>query len=83
MGMGTAGTSGGAVEGEKAALMAAIGPDLAAIEQAMHDDLAMFAGETDALLAEVLRYGLFNGGKWLPLPSPLNIFIVPPCSMMM
>jgi octaprenyl-diphosphate synthase len=71
MGMGTAGTSGGAVEGEKAALMAAIGPDLAAIEQAMHDDLAMFAGETDALLAEVLRYGLFNGGKRIRPLLPL------------
>ncbi|MDD3815310.1 MAG: polyprenyl synthetase family protein [Desulfocapsaceae bacterium] len=48
---------------EGAGLMAAIAPDLARIEQAMQSDLATLTADTDALLAEVLRYGLFNGGK--------------------
>ncbi|MEK6201475.1 MAG: polyprenyl synthetase family protein [Desulfobulbaceae bacterium] len=59
--MGATGQSVGSVEG--ASLMAAIAPDLAVIEQAMQDDLATLATDTDALLAEVLHYGLFNGGK--------------------
>jgi octaprenyl-diphosphate synthase len=59
--MGTLGQSGAVLDSP--ALKAAIGPELARIEQAMQDDLATLAGGTDALLAEVLRYGLFNGGK--------------------
>jgi len=59
--MGTRGQSVAALDSP--ALMAAIGPDLARIEQAMQDDLATLAGDSDALLAEVLHYGLFNGGK--------------------
>ncbi|MCG2745823.1 MAG: polyprenyl synthetase family protein [Desulfobacteraceae bacterium] len=51
----------GATDGS--GLMAAIGPDLARIEQAMQADLATLTSDTDVLLAEVLRYGLFNGGK--------------------
>lgn len=42
---------------------AVIAPDLARIEQVMEEDLAEIAGDTAALLGEVLRYGLFNGGK--------------------
>ncbi|MBW6520037.1 MAG: polyprenyl synthetase family protein [Desulfoarculaceae bacterium] len=61
MDMGTRGQSGGAGDGP--GLMAALGPDMAIIEQAMQDDLATLAGDIDALLAEVLHYGLFNGGK--------------------
>ena len=51
----------GALDG--AMLKAAIGPDVARIEQAMQADLAALTGETAALLDEVLHYGLFNGGK--------------------
>ncbi len=61
MGMGA--TEQFAVGTDGAGLMAAIAPDLARIEQAMQADLATLASDTDALLAEVLRYGLFNGGK--------------------
>lgn len=46
-----------------AMLKAAIGPDVARIEQAMQTDLDSLTSETAALLGEVLRYGLFNGGK--------------------
>lgn len=59
--MGDSKQRGGGSDGS--GLMAAIGPDLARIEQAMQADLATLATDTDALLAEVLRYGLFNGGK--------------------
>ncbi len=45
------------------ALKAAIASDVARIEQAMEDDLALSAAETDPLLAEILRYGLLQGGK--------------------
>jgi octaprenyl-diphosphate synthase len=44
-------------------LKTAIAPDVARIEQAMQDDLALCATETAPLLAEVLRYGLLHGGK--------------------
>ncbi|MFH2122947.1 MAG: polyprenyl synthetase family protein [Pseudomonadota bacterium] len=59
--MGATGQFAGGTDG--AGLMAAIGPDLARIEQAMQADLATLIPDTAALLAEVLRYGLFNGGK--------------------
>ena len=44
-------------------LKAAIASDVARIEQAMVDDLALSAAETAPLLAEILRYGLLHGGK--------------------
>lgn len=44
-------------------LKTAIAPDVARIEQAMQDDLALCATDTAPLLAEVLRYGLLHGGK--------------------
>ncbi len=59
--MGATGKFAGTADGP--GLMAAIGPDLARIEQAMQADLATLATDTAALLAEVLRHGLFNGGK--------------------
>lgn len=59
--MGATGEFSGTADGP--GLMTAIGPDLARIEQAMRADLATLATDTAALLAEVLHYGLFNGGK--------------------
>lgn len=49
----------------KEQLMAAIAPQVAKIEQAMCDDLAQATTGCDPLLAEVLEYGIFNGGKRL------------------
>ncbi len=46
-------------------LMAAIAPEVAKIEQAMRTDLQVATQGTDPLLAEVLEYGIFNGGKRL------------------
>ncbi len=70
MGMGTTRQSGQVLEGP--GLKAAIAPDLVRIEQAMQEDLALLAADLDDLLAEVLHYGLFNGGKRLrPLLSVL------------
>lgn len=40
-----------------------IAPDVAAIERAMEADVKGLAGETAVLLMNILRYGLFNGGK--------------------
>ncbi len=59
--MGATGKFSGTADGP--GLMSAIGPDLARIEQAMQNDLATLTTDTAALLADVLRYGLFNGGK--------------------
>ncbi|MBV5306371.1 MAG: polyprenyl synthetase family protein [Desulfobulbaceae bacterium] len=44
-------------------LKTAIASDVARIEQAMLDDLALSATDTAPLLAEILRYGLLHGGK--------------------
>jgi len=44
-------------------LKTAIASDVARIEQAMQDDLALSAAETAPLLGEILRYGLLHGGK--------------------
>ncbi len=49
----------------KEQLMAAIAPQVMQIEQAMRDDLAQETQGCDPLLAEVLEYGIFNGGKRL------------------
>jgi len=46
-----------------AALKALIAPDVAAIEQAMQADVAGIVHDTAILLTDILRYGLFNGGK--------------------
>lgn len=45
------------------ALKALIAPDVAAIEQAMQTDVAGLVHDTAILLTDILRYGLFNGGK--------------------
>jgi octaprenyl-diphosphate synthase len=45
------------------ALKALIAPDVAAIEQAMQTDVAGLVSDTAILLTDILRYGLFNGGK--------------------
>lgn len=49
----------------KEQLMAAIGPEVAKIEGAMRHDLQRAADQADPLLAEILDYGIFNGGKRL------------------
>lgn len=49
----------------KEQLMAAIAPEVAKIEQAMHQDLNRASIDADPLLREVLEYGVFNGGKRL------------------
>ncbi len=46
-----------------AALKTAIAPLVVKIEQVMRDDLSEATREMDELLEEVVRYGLFNGGK--------------------
>lgn len=46
-------------------LMAAIGPEVKKIEEAMHRDLKAATEQADPLLVEILEYGLFNGGKRL------------------
>ncbi|MDO9043106.1 MAG: polyprenyl synthetase family protein [Desulfocapsaceae bacterium] len=46
-----------------AGLKAAIAPDLVKIEQAMQADLAAITCDMAPFLGEVLRYGLFKGGK--------------------
>lgn len=40
-----------------------IAPEIAKIDEAMRHDLKSITAHTDALLQEVLEYGLFNGGK--------------------
>lgn len=56
-----------------AALKALIAPDVAAIEKAMAADVAAMAGESALLLTDILRYGLFNGGKRIrPLLAVLS-----------
>jgi octaprenyl-diphosphate synthase len=55
------------------ALKALIAPDVAAIEKAMEADVAAMAGESAILLTDILRYGLFNGGKRIrPLLAVLS-----------
>lgn len=49
--------------GDAAALKALIAPAVARIEQTMQADVAELVGDTAILLADILRYGLFNGGK--------------------
>jgi len=44
-------------------VMAALKPEAAKIDKYMHVELARMELANDALLLEVLRYGLFNGGK--------------------
>ncbi len=44
-------------------LLAAIGEDAARIDTAMHADLDELTPKVNGLLAEVLEYSLFNGGK--------------------
>jgi octaprenyl-diphosphate synthase len=61
MNRGTTGQFAGTVDG--AGLKAAMAPDLMRIEQAMQADLAAITCDMAPLLGEVLRYGLFNGGK--------------------
>jgi len=56
-----------------AALKALLAPDVAAIEKAMEADVAAMAGESAILLSDILRYGLFNGGKRIrPLLAVLS-----------
>jgi octaprenyl-diphosphate synthase len=40
-----------------------IAPDIQSIEEAMQSDISSISSQLDGLLLEVLRYGLFNGGK--------------------
>lgn len=47
----------------KELLMAAIGPEIARIEQYMRLDLSQATSATDPLLRSVLEYGILNGGK--------------------
>lgn len=54
-----------AMNNTKEKLMTAIGPEVEKIEQAMRNDLAEASADCDPLLAEVLDYGIFNGGKRL------------------
>ena len=61
MNTGTTGQVAGTVDGT--GLKATIAPDLARIEQAMEAYLAALTSDMAPLLDEVLRYGLFNGGK--------------------
>ncbi len=49
----------------KEQLMTAIAPEVEKIELAMRSDLAAASSDCDPLLAEVLNYGIFNGGKRL------------------
>ncbi|MEN8198789.1 MAG: polyprenyl synthetase family protein [Thermodesulfobacteriota bacterium] len=49
----------------KEQLMAAIGPEVAKIDEAMRRDLQRASTGCDPLLSEILEYGLFNGGKRL------------------
>ena len=49
----------------KERLMATIAPEVAKIEEAMRRDLQATTAGCDPLLAEVLDYGIFNGGKRL------------------
>jgi octaprenyl-diphosphate synthase len=49
----------------KEQLMMAIAPEVEKIELAMRSDLAEASRDCDPLLAEVLNYGIFNGGKRL------------------
>ena len=44
-------------------LLAALRADAARIDKAMREDLESLAPKVDGLLAEVLAYCLFNGGK--------------------
>ncbi len=46
-------------------LQGLIGPDILNIEEVMRSDLASLSDCLDTSLLEVLRYGLFNGGKRL------------------
>jgi len=55
----------GAENTPKEQLMAAIAPEVAKIEQTMHQDLCAVTNGADPLLSEVLDYGIFNGGKRL------------------
>ena len=48
---------------ESSQLMELIQPDIRNVEAAMQSDLDSLADQVDGLLLEVLRYGLFNGGK--------------------
>jgi len=48
---------------EKEQLMAAVKVEAEKIDAVMRDDLARLRPGVDALLSEVLAYGLFNGGK--------------------
>lgn len=54
-----------AMNNTKEQLMTAIAPEVEKIEQAMRSDLAEASSDCDPLLAEVLNYGIFNGGKRL------------------
>jgi octaprenyl-diphosphate synthase len=45
--------------------MAAIAPEVAKIDRAMQRDLRTATAECDPLLVEILKYGIFNGGKRL------------------
>lgn len=49
----------------KKQLLAAIGPEVKKIEEAMRRDLQAVVGQADPLLVEILDYGIFNGGKRL------------------
>ncbi len=49
----------------KEMLMAAIGPEVIKIESSMRQDLQQITADADPLLAQVLEYGIFNGGKRL------------------
>jgi octaprenyl-diphosphate synthase len=55
----------GAKSTPKEQLMTAIAPEVAKIEQTMHQDLNKASIDADPLLREVLEYGIFNGGKRL------------------
>ncbi|MBU0945047.1 MAG: polyprenyl synthetase family protein [Proteobacteria bacterium] len=54
-------------------LLAAIGPEVKKIEEAMRCDLQVATSQADPLLVEILEYGIFNGGKRLrPLLAVLS-----------
>ncbi len=49
----------------KEELLAKIAPEIENIEQKMREDLQNVTASSDPLLAEILNYGIFNGGKRL------------------
>ncbi len=48
---------------EESKLKELIAPDIRLIDETMQSDITEISGRLDGLLLEVLRYGLFNGGK--------------------